>query len=125
MPLSIRASDSGRGGAVMVDAVDTPAAFRHPRWLTTPVIIGGSIALFWIAATLTVQWWPLDDPVASVGRRLSPPDAAHWLGTDALARDVLARTLHGAPYSLPIALAAIASPVAIRPTRAATGGPPH
>ena len=34
----------------MVDAVDTPAAFRHPRWLTTPVIIGGSIALFWITA---------------------------------------------------------------------------
>ncbi len=34
--------------------------------------------------------------------RLQPPSKEHWFGTDALGRDVFARTIHGARYSLSI-----------------------
>src|SRR5262249_61941013 len=73
MPLSIRASDSGRGGAVMVDAVDTPAAFRHPRWLTTPVIIGGSVAPVLVAGGLPLARWALRGSAAVGGAAPRPP----------------------------------------------------
>jgi peptide/nickel transport system permease protein len=56
------------------------------------------------------------------GKRLGPPSADHWLGTDALGRDVLSRTLHGAQYSLPIALAVIGSAVLIGAALGAVGG---
>ena len=106
----------------MADAAPALSTFVRPRWLTAPVMIGGFIAAFWIIVALTVQWWPIDDPILSVGMRLAPPDGAHWIGTDRLGRDVLARTLHGAQYSLPIALAVIASAVAIGATLGAVGG---
>jgi peptide/nickel transport system permease protein len=36
----------------------------------------------------------------------TPPDAIHWLGTDALGRDLLARILHGARISLTVGILA-------------------
>jgi peptide/nickel transport system permease protein len=38
--------------------------------------------------------------------RFLPPDAAHWLGTDQLGRDLLTRILHGARIALTVALIA-------------------
>jgi peptide/nickel transport system permease protein len=103
-------------------AISSSLALRRPGWLTAPVIAGGLIVLFWIVAGLTVQWWALDSPTGLAGKRLSPPSGDHWLGTDALGRDVLSRTLHGAQYSLPIALAVIGSAVAIGAALGAIGG---
>ncbi|MGW2151261.1 ABC transporter permease [Nonomuraea bangladeshensis] len=42
------------------------------------------------------------DPLAA----LAPPGGAHWLGTDHLGRDVLARVVHGARHSISIGVAA-------------------
>lgn len=101
-------------------AITSP--FRRPAWLTLPVIAGGMIALFWIIVALTITWWSPYDPVSLAGKRLMAPDAAHWLGTDALGRDVLSRTLFGARYSLSIACAVIASAVAIGALLGAAAG---
>lgn len=71
------------------------------------MLIGCAVILAWIVVALTIQWWAPYDPLDMVGRRLSAPSADHWLGTDALGRDVLTRTLHGAIQSLPIAAVVI------------------
>ena len=41
-------------------------------------------------------------------RRLSPPSGLHWLGTDSLGRDVLARVLHGGRITLAIGIGVVA-----------------
>ncbi|MWB78785.1 ABC transporter permease subunit [Pseudooceanicola sp. 216_PA32_1] len=86
---------------------------RLSRRLPLTAKIGAAILLFWILTVLTVQFWPLADPLAMVGRRLQPPSAAHWLGTDALGRDVFSRTLHGSIWSIPIAIVVVACAVSI------------
>ncbi|MGE0716774.1 MAG: ABC transporter permease [Alphaproteobacteria bacterium] len=78
--------------------------FRRPRWMTAPLIVGGAVVVFWLVVAATIPLWAPYDPLDLVGRRLQPPSAAHWFGTDALGRDVLTRTLYGARYSMPIAV---------------------
>lgn len=54
-------------------------------------------------------WVCRQDPaLIDLGQRLMPPGAAHWLGTDALGRDILARMLHGARVSLSVGTTAVA-----------------
>ncbi len=38
---------------------------------------------------------------------LQPPSAAHWFGTDSLGRDIFARVLYGARYSLLIGVGSV------------------
>ena len=80
------------------------------------------LLLFWLLTVLTVSFWPLADPLAMVGRRLRPPDWEHWIGTDALGRDVFARTMHGAVWSIPIAVLVVTCAVAIGSTLGAIAG---
>jgi peptide/nickel transport system permease protein len=103
-------------------SVSRVAAFRLPAWLKLPVILGLAITLFWIVTAVTIDFWPLHDPIAMVARRLRPPSAEHWFGTDALGRDVLSRTLHGARFSLLMSCAVIAAAVTIGATLGALAG---
>lgn len=55
---------------------------------------------------VTGPWWIPHDPVRQldvVSMRNAPPSAAHWLGTDAYARDVFSRAVVGARTSLEVA----------------------
>lgn len=88
-------------------------AFTYVQAAPLPVMAGLFLIAFWILALLTLHWWPLYEPLDMVSRRLQPPSAEHWLGTDALGRDVLSRTLHGVRYSLPIAIIVVAATVLI------------
>ena len=45
--------------------------------------------------------------------RLAPPSAAHWMGTDDLGRDILARVLYGGRISLAVGLAAMLMAVTV------------
>ena len=90
-----------------------PRKFRRPQWLSLPLAIGAMIVIFWFLATVAAPWLTGYDPLDMVGRRLQPPSWEHWLGTDALGRDVFSRTLHGARHSLPIAVGVVAAAVVI------------
>jgi len=78
-------------------------ASRRRRWLRRYGLasLGAAIILAWILVALFA---PLIAPylpdTVEVTKRLQPPEAAHWLGTDALGRDVLTRLLYGARISL-------------------------
>lgn len=83
-------------------AVALPAS-RRRRWLRRYGLasLGAAIILAWILVALFA---PLIAPylpdTVEVTKRLQPPEAAHWLGTDALGRDDLTRLLYGARISL-------------------------
>lgn len=63
--------------------------------------LGAAIIAVWILIALTA---PLISPylpdTVDVTNRLKPPSAVHWLGTDALGRDVLTRLIYGSRISL-------------------------
>lgn len=49
----------------------------------------------------------------SAALRLKPPSLQHWLGTDEVGRDILARIVHGARVSLPVAFVTIVIAAAV------------
>lgn len=54
-----------------------------------------------VGAALFAPWLGLPDPMAAeLEQKLLPPSAAHWLGTDHLGRDILARLVWGTRASL-------------------------
>ena len=106
---------------------DAPASRRQARlgeayrtaraFLANPAAVGGLgiilvLALLALLAPLLAAYRP---EAAEIADRLAPPSAAHWLGTDELGRDILARLLYGARTSLGIvALAAgVAAPIGL------------
>jgi peptide/nickel transport system permease protein len=93
-----------------------------PSWLTLPVAVGGVVVAFWVLVALSVDLWSPYPPLEMVARRLQPPSAGHLLGTDALGRDVLARTLHGARHSIPIAVIVVIAAVAVGASLGAGAG---
>ena len=63
---------------------------------------------------LAAPWLPIADPAdIDLTQRSAAPGARHWLGTDALGRDVFARVLHGGRVSLCIGIAAPALGLAL------------
>jgi peptide/nickel transport system permease protein len=72
------------------------------------IVIGGTVIL--IVAILAVcapYIAPFTPEQIGAGRRLSPPGAAHWLGTDEFGRDILSRILFGARLTLYIGMVAV------------------
>lgn len=67
-----------------------------------------AVVALWIGlaavAPLLAPYEPLGQDIVG---RLAPPTAAHWLGTDALGRDILSRILYGARISIPVGMAAV------------------
>jgi peptide/nickel transport system permease protein len=65
-------------------------------------IVSGLLLLLIIGSALLAPWLGLDDPYkASMIRRLMPLGSeGHWLGTDELGRDMVARLIYGGRQSL-------------------------
>nr|WP_246688600.1 MULTISPECIES: ABC transporter permease [unclassified Mesorhizobium] len=91
--------------------------------LASPMLLFGvAVILFWIVVTLFADHIAPYEPFEMVARRLQPPSWQHWFGTDALGRDVLSRTLHGARHSLPIALVVVIFSVVLGSAAGAIAG---
>ncbi len=56
---------------------------------------------------------PYRPSAQDLGNTLSPPSAAHWLGTDDLGRDILSRLIHGAPLTLSASFLAVSVAVVL------------
>lgn len=95
---------------------------RPPLLPRLPTLLGIGVVAFWLIVALTVQWWTPYDPLHMVARRLRPPSPDHWLGTDALGRDVLTRTLFGAQESLPISVVVVLAGASIGSALGAIAG---
>lgn len=70
---------------------------RNLRW-------GLALLVVLLLTALTAPWLSVDPTRLDLDRGLRPPSAEHWLGTDALGRDMAARVLHGARVSLVVGL---------------------
>ena len=73
---------------------------RHPT-----AIAGGVVLLLMILIAVLAPWLGTVDPQSvSPLRRLKPPSAQYWFGSDMLGRDVYSRVIYGARVSLVVGL---------------------
>jgi peptide/nickel transport system permease protein len=97
-------------GTIIHESFQTPPARphgwmwrarRHPAAAAGAVILGVVVAV-----TVLAPWLAPHDPlfIDPLGR-LQPPLGDHLLGTDAVGRDVLSRTIHGGRVSLIVGFA--------------------
>ncbi len=73
------------------------------RRARVPAGLALALATLVLAALLALapSLFTSQSPVSGLaGNQLRPPGAEHWLGTDELGRDLFARIVHGARYSL-------------------------
>lgn len=105
-----------------VDATGTGMAGPKPVRVTgwrrfrrhVPAVVGlGIVVVFLIGAVFAPLFTPYDPTRMDLSDALLAPTAGHPLGTDHLGRDILARILHGARYSLLIGLLAVTVGMAV------------
>ncbi len=74
---------------------------RHPT-----AIVGGVVLLLMVLLALLAPWLGTTDPLALAPvKRLRPPSAENWFGTDMMGRDVFSRVVYGTRVSLTVGLA--------------------
>jgi peptide/nickel transport system permease protein len=77
----------------------------HSRLGRVGLALSVLLILVAIAAPLLA---PHDPTAINLPQRLEPPSAAHWMGTDALGRDVFSRVLYGARISVTVGVTVVA-----------------
>ncbi|HQU67682.1 MAG TPA: ABC transporter permease [Albidovulum sp.] len=90
-----------------------PAAprFRHG---TIEAALGAALLLAWLIAAFGAGVFaPYDPNALDLVAMLTPPDAAHWFGTDHLGRDVLSRVIYGARIDIWMGFAGVIAPLAV------------
>jgi peptide/nickel transport system permease protein len=70
--------------------------------------LGFSVAIVLLVVAVLAPWIAPADPAAqNLAGRLAPPSRAHWMGTDELGRDILARVMYGARISLLVSVCVV------------------
>ncbi len=89
--------------AVLDTAVDVAVAPRRRRRLSLVFWAAAAWICVVVVAAASADFLPIPSPneMDMLARRM-PPDAQHWLGTDGLGRDMLARLVFGARTSLTV-----------------------
>jgi len=86
-------------------AVSRPVSLREIVRRHPMVVAGGALLLAMVAMAIFAPWLGTVDPQAlSPIRRLRPPSAQYWFGTDMLGRDLYSRVVYGARISLVVGL---------------------
>lgn len=109
--------------ATLAQAIQAPQAVSIPRPSLSPTQLAwkrlrrhraamfGLGLLGLLIAYIVLGSFVLSEQYANFNNlsvRLQGPSAEHWFGTDAIGRDILARTIYGGQISLLIGLAAVA-----------------
>ncbi len=91
----------------------SPGREAWRRFRQNPMAVGGLVIVTLIVLACIVGPWllPHDAESQNLARGASGPSATHWLGTDILGRDLLARILSGGRISLMVG--AVATTVAV------------
>jgi len=102
--------------AEAVPAAPPPGSIA--QWLrllgrTKTALFGLVLAAGVLLGAALAPWIAPEDPLAMSAKRLAPPSAQAWLGTDQFGRDLGSRLLHGARISVVVAFAAVTSAVAL------------
>jgi len=82
-------------------------AWQFGRLVTRTPLGAISVAIILVyagVALLAPLLAPYDPDVTQLAQRLQAPSGEHWLGTDALGRDIFSRVLYGARVSLLVGL---------------------
>jgi peptide/nickel transport system permease protein len=96
-------ASEGPGEIVRTDGVWS--RIRHHAASHPLGVIGAAIMLVFVFAAVFANFLTVYDPVATNSAiALAPPSDAHWLGADAMGRDIYARIVYGARISLAVGL---------------------
>jgi len=103
--------------APLTASADAPVATEYPPSATgfwrralrhRSFVLGGALSLMVPAAALTsLVWTPWSAYDIDIAAKLLPPSAAHWLGTDALGRDIVSLLLVGARATILVGVIAV------------------
>lgn len=87
----------------------TPSLPRSPRRNpSASLALGVALVLLLVAmAALALFWTPFPPAAIDVPHRLQFPSRTHWMGTDALGRDILSRLMAGAGVSIKVGVIAV------------------
>jgi len=109
---------------VLVPPADPERRAAHVRWYRLPTLVGG-IAVLTVLVAMAV-FAPLvahQDPLKqNLLETLARPSAKHWLGTDALGRDVWSRLVYGARIDLRVGFLAVLFPFILGTTLGCLAG---
>ncbi|REJ37273.1 MAG: diguanylate cyclase, partial [Bacillota bacterium] len=101
-----RAVDTAAAETARVEALRWRVLRRLAR--NRLAMLGLAIIAIFVALAVLAPWIAPHDPLrSSFAKRLQPPSAEHWLGTDELGRDMFSRLLYGARISLRIGLISV------------------
>lgn len=88
----------------------TWSRFRRSKLATVALVY---VTIMTVVALLAPLISPFEPNAIELPKRLAPPDAVHFFGTDDLGRDVLTRMMHGARVSLTVGFLATAISVIV------------
>ena len=84
--------------------------------------LGGVIVMLIILVAIFAPFIATHDPAAQESKRLLPPSAEHWMGTDELGRDVYSRIVYASRTSLYVGVLSVALAVILGVTTGVLAG---
>lgn len=103
-------SEIAANGETLAPRIRTPLGEFWRRLRRQQVaLISGAVILAMILAAAFAPWVaPFDPSIPDYDQLLEPPNAVHWLGTDAYGRDILSRIIWGGRISLSVGFLSVA-----------------